>query len=58
MRDRHDSVLLEIRHAGLENLLILFARDILGDIRADALAVPHFAQHAAIRRADALNRPI
>ena len=41
-----------------KNLLILFARDILGDIRADALAVPHFAQHAAIRRADALNRPI
>ena len=52
------AVLPKIRHTGFKDLLILFAGDIPGDVRADALAVPHLAQHAAIRRANALDRPI
>ncbi len=49
-------LLREILHAGDKELLILFARDVLGDIGADPLAVRHLAEYTPVGGGDTLDR--
>ena len=54
---RHYITSRKIFDARREKFLILVARDVLGDVGADALGVTHFAENFSARVSNALNRP-
>ena len=51
------ALLPEVADGGLEELHVVVPRDVPVEVRSDALAVAHLAEHAAIGAGDALHGP-